>query len=169
MYLIKREADFKRIMNQNNLTVAVAESLTSGNIQASIGAISGASTFFLGGITAYSLDQKVHHLKVDYEHAKSVNSVSERVATEMASGVCQSFKSDIGIGTTGYAENDLSRNVQEPYAHFAIWNSKLNLEAGHVIATQVVNGKGLTRVEMQLKVTEVALDTLIDYLFINYQ
>jgi len=33
------------------LTLAVAESLTSGRLQARIGAISGASDFFLGGIT----------------------------------------------------------------------------------------------------------------------
>ena len=38
------------------LTLSVAESLTCGRIQARVGEISGASEFFLGGITAYTLD-----------------------------------------------------------------------------------------------------------------
>ena len=52
------------------LTLAVAESLTSGHLQAAIGARSGASDFFLGGITAYSIDQKVTHLGVDRDEAE---------------------------------------------------------------------------------------------------
>ena len=47
------------------LTLAVAESLTCGHLQAAIGAISGASEFFRGGLTAYTLAQKVRHLGVD--------------------------------------------------------------------------------------------------------
>ena len=38
----------KRIMDEQGLTLSVAESLTTGNIQAMIGATSGASTFFWG-------------------------------------------------------------------------------------------------------------------------
>ena len=57
--------DLKDIMLRGpRLTLAVAESLTGGRVQARITAISGASEFFLGGMTAYSLDQKVRHLGV---------------------------------------------------------------------------------------------------------
>jgi len=82
----------------------VAESLTCGRVQARIGQISGASEFFLGGITTYSLDQKVRHLGVDRAGASAVNSVSAAVAEQMARGVCALFGSELGLATTGYAE-----------------------------------------------------------------
>ena len=44
------------------LTLAVAESLTAGLVQARVASVSGSSDYFLGGITAYSLDEKVRHL-----------------------------------------------------------------------------------------------------------
>jgi nicotinamide-nucleotide amidase len=52
------------------LTLAVAESLTCGQVQAKIGTVAGASRYFLGGITAYSLAQKVRHLGVNRAHAQ---------------------------------------------------------------------------------------------------
>jgi len=72
------------------LTLAVAESLTCGRVQARIGAIPGASEFFLGGITAYSLEQKVRHLGVDRATAEPVNAVSAEVAEQMARGYARS-------------------------------------------------------------------------------
>ena len=39
--------------------LAVAESMTGGRLQARITEISGASSFFLGGVTAYALAQKI--------------------------------------------------------------------------------------------------------------
>ncbi len=38
--------------------ISVAESLSSGNIQSRIGSIPGATKFFEGGVTVYSLEQK---------------------------------------------------------------------------------------------------------------
>jgi nicotinamide-nucleotide amidase len=85
-------------------TLAVAESITCGHLQARIGAISGASEFFLGGITAYTLDEKVRHLGVKRAAATAVNSVSAAVAEQMARGACVLFGSDFALATTGYAE-----------------------------------------------------------------
>ena len=72
-------------------TLAVAESLTSGRLQAAIGERSGASDYFLGGLTAYTIDQKVTHLGVDRDEADRTNAVSEKVADEMVLGVCRLF------------------------------------------------------------------------------
>ena len=77
-------------------TLAVAESLTSGRLQAAIGERSGASDYFLGGLTAYTIDQKVTHLGVDRDEADRTNAVSEKVADEMVLGVCRLFGSDRG-------------------------------------------------------------------------
>ena len=69
--------ELKRLMlAPPRLTLAVAESVTCGRLQARIGAISGASEFFLGGITAYTIAQKVRHLGVDRAQAEAVDAVS---------------------------------------------------------------------------------------------
>ena len=82
-------ADLKSLMGApGRRTLAVAESMTCGHLQANIGAISGASGFFLGGMTAYTVDQKVRHLGVRRVAARRVNSVSAGVAGEMSRGVC---------------------------------------------------------------------------------
>src|SRR3954469_9314645 len=108
------------ILQKPRLTLAVAESITCGQIQARVGAISGASEFFLGGITAYSLDQKVRHLGIDRVAAKRVNSVSASVAVQMARGVCGFFGSDLGLATTGYAEPSTKPKIDEPFAWWAL-------------------------------------------------
>jgi len=106
------------ILTRDNKTIAVAESLTAGNLQAMIASITGASDFFQGGVTVYSLQQKVAHLGVNKAHAASVNCVSQQVAEEMARGVATLFQTDIGMATTGYAEPD--KNIPEPFAYYAI-------------------------------------------------
>jgi nicotinamide-nucleotide amidase len=94
----------KLLLREPRRTLAVAESITCGHLQARIGAISGASEFFLGGITAYTLEEKVKHLGVKRAAAKAVNSVSAEVAEQMALGACALFGSDFALATTGYAE-----------------------------------------------------------------
>src|ERR1017187_9882269 len=108
--------DLKALMLRGpRLTLAVAESLTSGRLQARIGAISGASEFFLGGVTAYSLDEKVRHLGIDRAEACAVNSVSARVAEQMARGACVLFGA-----RTGSAEPSAEWNVAEPFAWWGL-------------------------------------------------
>src|SRR5690242_7376356 len=93
--------DLKELMLRSpRLTLAAAESMTCGRVQARIGEVTGASEFFLGGLTAYSLDEKVRHLGVSRVEAKRVNCVSAGIAEQMAQGVCALFRSDLGVATT---------------------------------------------------------------------
>ena len=46
-------------LREPRLTLAAAESLTAGNVQARIASVSGASGYFRGGVTAYSIEEKV--------------------------------------------------------------------------------------------------------------
>jgi nicotinamide-nucleotide amidase len=148
-------------MVSRRLTLAVAESLTSGRVQAAVGAASGASNYFLGGLTVYSIDQKVRLLHVDRHHAEGVNAVSARVAEEMARGVAQLFGSDYSISTTGYAEPHPEAGVREPFAHVAIW--KRTSDGGALIFTDVVKGPELSRTQMQQRVAEFVLQRLQDH------
>ena len=153
--------ELKQLMLQpKRRTLAVAESLTCGRVQARIGAISGASEFFLGGITAYSLDQKVKHLGVDRAVAEPVESVSAGVAEQMARGVCKMFGSEFGLATTGYAEP--AAGVAQPFAWWALVHE---LGGGRrEVKTGRVECPGSTRVQVQEKVAETVVAELVKYL-----
>ncbi len=145
---MSRFAELKDLLVNNQLTIAVAESLTCGLVQSKIGEISGASGFLEGGITAYNLKQKVKFLCVDEYHAKSVNCVSQTVASEMATNVSRIFGANIGIGTTGYAEPYPEENVQRPFGFYAIYLDLKSEEKPILIGNKVqVNGldRNLTR------------------------
>ena len=90
-------------LQENNLTIAVAESLTGGLVAASLTEIPGASKVFKGSITAYSDEIKQNVLNVNKETILKFTSISEQVALEMAINVRTIMKSDIGISTTGVA------------------------------------------------------------------
>ena len=114
-------AELKALMlRAPRLTLAVAESLTCGRVQALIGAVSGASEYFLGGVTAYSLEQKVKLLGVGRAAAEKVNSVSAAVAEQMARGACELFGADVAVATTGYAEPSPGDGVMQPFAWWAV-------------------------------------------------
>jgi nicotinamide-nucleotide amidase len=155
--------DLKALMLQApRLSLAVAESLTCGRLQARIGAIPGASEFFLGGITAYSLEQKVRHLGVDRAEAEAANSVSGRIAEQMATGACVLFGADVAVSTTGYAEASPQWNVSVP---FAWWGLARRRPGGDfAVLSGRVECPGLTRVEVQERVASAAFDALPGWL-----
>ncbi|HTQ31471.1 MAG TPA: CinA family protein [Opitutaceae bacterium] len=143
-------------------TLAAAESLTCGRVQARLGAISGASEFFLGGITAYALEEKVRHLGVERAAAAAVNGVSAAVAEQMARGACALFGSDLAVATTGYAEPPAPDKVGAPFAWWALAHARTGGE--FVVRSGRVDGPGLARVAMQERVAERALAELAAYL-----
>ena len=100
--------------------MAVAESVTAGQLQFFFSTLPHAEEFFQGGITVYNLGQKTRQLNIDPIHAKSCNSVSEKIATDMASNVAKKFVSDWGIGITGYASPVPELDIQLLYAYYAI-------------------------------------------------
>ncbi len=143
------------------LSLAVAESLTAGHLQARVAAVSGASDFFLGGVTAYSLAQKVKLLSVDRAVAKKANCVSAEVAEQMARGVCGLFGSDLGVATTGYAELSPKDGVAVP---FAWWAVALRRRAGKFIVRRGrVECPGAARIDAQKIVAEAALAELVSF------
>ncbi len=158
------EAELKTLMlRAPRLTLAVAESLTSGRVQARIGAVSGASEYFLGGLTAYSLEQKVRHLGVNRAHARRVNCVSQRVAVEMAQGACALFGADLAVATTGYAEPCQAEGVGAPMAWWALCHRKRGGKA--VVISGWVEMPGAKRVVAQEQVTQEVLRALVGYLW----
>lgn len=154
--------ELKRLMLRRPAwTLAAAESLTCGQVQAGIGGISGASRFFLGGVTAYSLAQKVRHLGVDRRSATRVNSVSAEVAEQMARGVCTLFGSKVGVATTGYAEPAPKLGVAHPFAWWAV--AQRTRDSWRVRHGRV-ECPGASRQQAQAIVADAALAELVAFL-----
>ncbi len=152
----------KLILRRPALTLAVAESLTAGQVQARIAAVTGASDYFLGGVTAYSLEQKVKLLGVNRAHAKAVNCVSQRVAVEMAVGVAKLFGADLAVATTGYAEAAPKKKVKVPHAWWAICHRHRSGAA--MMLSGFIEVPGADRVTVQARVAEAVLTELVKYL-----
>lgn len=140
-------------------TLAVAESLTAGQIQSRIGLISGASNFFRGGITAYTIDAKVSQLGVNRKLAEDCNAVSPKVAEQMAKGAATKLGAGIGVATTGYAEPDSANGIKHPFAFWAIAQKGSGRKWSYM--TGKVSGKGLSRVAMQAKVADKVIAAMV--------
>lgn len=150
------------LLTEPRLTLAVAESMTCGRVQARLGMLSGASEYFLGGITAYNLEQKVRHLGVERETAEAVNCVSQEVAEQMAIGACVLFGSKVGLATTGYAEPDEARRVKHPFAWWAVAH---DLGDGRTaVVSGMVECPGADRTRAQDTASIAALNALARYL-----
>ena len=85
------------------ISVAVAESCTSGLIASKLTLKSGSSSFFKGGIIAYQNAIKIKILGVDEQAILQYTEVSTEVVKQMAEGVRKSFFADYSIATSGYA------------------------------------------------------------------
>ena len=92
-----------RLLVRAGLTLSTAESCTGGLIGHRITNVSGSSSYFLGGVVAYSNDAKSRLLGVSNDTLASYGAVSDQSAGEMAGGVCRVMKSDIGLSVTGIA------------------------------------------------------------------
>lgn len=154
----------KRLMNRAQLTVAVAESLTCGQLQHLLGSVSGASSYFEGGITAYSLRQKIALLGLEEELVHHSSGVSAKIAIEMASAVLRQFDTHLAIATTGYAEADPASGIAAPFAHFAIVSRDHREAPPALICQKRVIGTALTRTQMHSYVCCAALTQLSLYL-----
>lgn len=113
-------SELQEILEDKNIKLAAAESLTAGLIQAKLGALSGVSKVFSGGVVAYNIDIKCNILNVNRLHAEECNCVSNTVAIQMAEGVSKLFKSDAYIATTGYAESYPSEGVENAHAYVCV-------------------------------------------------
>jgi nicotinamide-nucleotide amidase len=117
-------------------TISVAESVTSGKLQAAFSLAPMATIFFQGGITAYNLQQKLKHLHVEPIQALQCNCVSQLIAEEMAVGCAKLFSSDWAVGITGYAEPIPEQHIDECFAFYALAHKTIIIDSGLVNGIQ---------------------------------
>lgn len=94
------------LLLEKNLSISVAESCTGGLIGHRLTNVPGSSSYFHGGVVVYSNQSKVDLLRVDPRTLETHGAVSERTVEEMARGVKDRIKTDLGLAVTGIAGPD---------------------------------------------------------------
>jgi len=95
-----------QMLAEHGMTIAVAESCTGGLIASRITGNPGSSSYFAGGVVAYSNAAKSALLGVPAATLEEHGAVSDPVVRAMAEGVRERFGVDIGIATTGISGPD---------------------------------------------------------------
>jgi len=93
-------------LRASGLKLAVAESLTGGQLTSSLVDVPGTSGYLVGSFVAYTDGMKTSVLGVPEETLAKHGAVSPHVAVSMATGARKAVGADIGIATTGVAGPD---------------------------------------------------------------
>ncbi len=101
--LAKKAQEVCKLLADNKMTVATAESCTGGMIAELLTSVSGASTVFGYGFVTYSNEAKQKLLGVKKETLSQFGAVSEQTVTEMADGALKVANADIAVSVSGIA------------------------------------------------------------------
>ena len=99
----RMESVVVNLLREKGRTLSVAESCTGGLVSNRITNVPGSSAVLLEGCVTYSNQAKTTRLGVSPKTLAAYGAVSTQTALEMAEGIRNTSKSDIGIATTGIA------------------------------------------------------------------
>lgn len=95
-----------QMLQDLQLTVAVAESCTAGLVSTRLSAIPGSSRYVMAGFTTYSNQAKLSHLDVPEVLLERCGAVSPEVALSMARNALRIGNTDLAVSVTGVAGPD---------------------------------------------------------------
>lgn len=107
-------------LRRRGQSVAVAESLTGGELCSRLVAVPGVSAVLRGGVVAYATDLKASLLGVDGHLLARHGAVHAEVAAAMARGVADRLGADWGVATTGVAGPQPQDGHQPGTVHVAV-------------------------------------------------
>lgn len=146
-----------RLLAEEKLTIACAESCTGGLLTSRLTDVAGSSAYVKGSVVSYSNEIKERLVGVKSATLSEYGAVSKQTAGEMAEGIRKAIETDIGVGVTGIAGPD-GGTPQKPVGlvYIAVAGSH-----GTVIRENHFKG---TRSEIKLQTTETALEMIKDYI-----
>jgi nicotinamide-nucleotide amidase len=104
--ILARAQQAGRLLQEQRLVLATAESCTGGGVAYAITTVPGSSGWFERGFVTYSNESKVQMLNVAPAYLRDFGAVSEPVARAMALGAIGHSQAQIAIATTGIAGPD---------------------------------------------------------------
>jgi nicotinamide-nucleotide amidase len=102
-----------RLLLEQKLRLAIAESCTGGLLAKRITDVPGASRYFEGGFVTYSNQAKIAELGVSKADLEAHGAVSAKVAEQLARGARRALGAEVGVGITGIAGPD-GGSVEKP-------------------------------------------------------
>ena len=151
------EQEIGRLLREKHLTLCAVESATGGLISHRITNVSGSSDYFLGSVTSYSNEAKIHIVGVKASSITKHGAVSAQVAKEMASGGRKLFAADICIADTGIA-GPTGATPTKPVGLFYL---ALSTKDGTFTRKHIFRG---TRLQNKQQTAQAALELLMEYL-----
>ena len=143
-------------LTAQELSVAVAESLTGGLLCAALTSVPGASAVLRGGVVAYATDLKTTLLGVPAELLAARGAVHPAVAAAMAGGVRERLAATFGVATTGVAGPDPAEGKPPGIVHIAV-----SSPAGRLTRTLALAG---SRAEIRRETVDRSLGLLWEVL-----
>ncbi len=116
-----------KLLKDQHLTLATAESCTGGNIAHLITSIAGSSAYFSGSVVSYANDVKINLLGVHTSTIETFGAVSRETVIEMAQGVKSLLKTDCAIAVSGIAGPD-GGTAEKPVG--TIWIAVITPDSG---------------------------------------
>jgi len=95
-----------RLLMENNISTALAESCTGGLLTSMLTEIPGISKVLDRAVVSYSNRAKIEELGVRQSTLENFGAVSKETAVEMAEGIRRVSGTDIGVAVTGIAGPD---------------------------------------------------------------
>jgi nicotinamide-nucleotide amidase len=92
-----------KLLWEQDLTIAIAESCTGGLIGDRLTSVPGSSAYFERGVISYSNQAKIDLLDVREDTLQEYGAVSAETAHEMVQGIQKNADSDIALAVTGIA------------------------------------------------------------------
>lgn len=148
-------ATLHRLFSGRGWTLAIAESCTGGLLGNLITEQPGSSSFFRGGVIAYSNGSKIRRLEVGEEILAAKGTVSPETAREMARGARKLFRSTVGAAITGIA----GPGGASPEKPVGLVYIALTGPEGDVVEKCLFSG---SRQEIRLQAAQRALSLLIE-------
>lgn len=101
-------------LKNNNLTIALAESMTCGLAAHKLGSISGTSDVLAGSIVCYSKNVKTDLLEVSKKLIKKYSLESQQVTNALALNLSKTIRADVHAALTGLAASGGSETKSKP-------------------------------------------------------
>jgi len=154
-------AEVGGILVKRKENVSVAETAAGGLISAALLSVPGASAYFRGGLTIYTLESRVAFAGWTGEEVKNYKGPTPQIVATLAENVLQKLESTYTVCESGSAGPTLSRVTNKPLGYVALAVAR---QGGSTVTREIVTDKGGDREANMFAFAEEGLKLLKEVL-----